>query len=245
MSDISLTVIGSGDAFGSGGRFNTCFHVKSALHSFLIDCGASSLVALKQNKILPDDIDTIFITHFHGDHYGGVPFLLLEMAVYQRSKPVQVLSPPGGKDKIQALLELLYPGTIVLEKLNILFTEYEANVPFQVKNMKVVAYKVPHSEAAQSHALRFELDHKTIAYSGDTEWTDALIPLSQNADIFICECNFFQLQIKNHLNYRTLSEKRDSFSCKRMLLTHFDTEMLENQDKIGIDMTCDGMKIDL
>jgi ribonuclease BN (tRNA processing enzyme) len=58
---MKLTFVGCGDAFGSGGRFNTCFHVETAATRFLIDCGASSLVALKRLGIDRNAIDTILI----------------------------------------------------------------------------------------------------------------------------------------------------------------------------------------
>jgi len=69
--------VGSGDAFGSGGRFNTCFLVAGTKTRFLIDCGASTPVALKRAGIDLDGIDGVALTHLHGDHFGGLPFLLL------------------------------------------------------------------------------------------------------------------------------------------------------------------------
>ncbi|MBZ0148102.1 MAG: MBL fold metallo-hydrolase, partial [Pseudorhodoplanes sp.] len=73
-----LQFIGSGDAFGSGGRFNTCFHLTGARTNALIDCGASSLIALKRAGIDRNAIETILVTHFHADHFGGVPFFVLD-----------------------------------------------------------------------------------------------------------------------------------------------------------------------
>ncbi|MGH6753925.1 MAG: MBL fold metallo-hydrolase, partial [Bradyrhizobium sp.] len=74
---MQLQFIGCGDALGSGGRANTCFHVTGDSVNFLIDCGASSLPALKRLDVVSDSIDLILITHFHGDHFGGLPFFLL------------------------------------------------------------------------------------------------------------------------------------------------------------------------
>jgi ribonuclease BN (tRNA processing enzyme) len=71
-----LQFVGCGDALGSGGRYNTCFHLTGDRVNCLIDCGASSLPALKKLGIARDDIDQILITHFHGDHFAGFPFLL-------------------------------------------------------------------------------------------------------------------------------------------------------------------------
>ena len=70
-----LQFIGTGDAFGSGGRFNTCFLVESSGLRFLIDCGATSLTALNRFDVDPDSIDAVFISHLHGDHFGGLVFM--------------------------------------------------------------------------------------------------------------------------------------------------------------------------
>jgi ribonuclease BN (tRNA processing enzyme) len=91
-----LQFIGCGDAFGSGGRFNTCFHVHGAAENFLIDCGASSLVAIKRLGIDRNAIDLVLLTHFHLDHFGGVPFFVLDaQLVAKRTRPLTIAGPPG------------------------------------------------------------------------------------------------------------------------------------------------------
>lgn len=243
MNDIRLKVIGCGDAFGSGGRLNTCFYVNTGATGFLIDCGASSLPGLKQHHISMDDIDSIVISHFHGDHYGGVPFLLLDAAISGRTKKIQVVSPPGGKQRISALLDLLYPGTVVLEKLDISFLEYREGNRLHIGGLNVQAFKVIHSEEALPHGLRIEVAGKVIAYSGDTSWTDALFSISKDADVFICECNFFSTTVKGHLNYLEIEERLSEFSSKRILLTHFDQEMLDRLEQLKIECLTDGLEL--
>jgi len=243
MSLVQLKVIGCGDAFGSGGRLNTCFYVKSATTRFLIDCGASSLPGLKHHGISINDIEAIVISHFHGDHYGGVPFLLLDAAIHGRTKKLQIISPVGAKQRISALLDLLYPGTPVLEKLDVDFLEYTSGKLLIAQNFSVRAFEVIHSLQALPHGLRIEISDKVIAYSGDTSWTDVLLPLSDGADLFICECNFFSTQVKGHMNYLELEQRLPEFSCKRMLLTHFDQQMLDRLGLLTIPQLNDGMEL--
>jgi len=242
---MKLTVIGCGDAFGSGGRLNTCFYVKSASQGLLIDCGASSLPGLKLRGILVEDIDTIVLSHFHGDHYGGVPFLLLDAMSTGRTKKISIISPPGGKERISALLELLYPGTAVLPKLNLEFIEYRSSEELQTPAFNLTAYPVLHSEGALPHGLRIEIEGKIISYSGDTSWTDTLFTLSDTADLFICECNFYITTVKGHINYKELESKLDKFTCKKILLTHFDAEMIQQLDSIRIPCAFDGLELSL
>ena len=93
-----LQFVGCGDAFGSGGRFNTCFHLVGNGINALIDCGATSLVAMNKLKIDRNDIDVVFISHFHADHVAGLPFLILEANyVTKRTRPLNVVGPPGLK----------------------------------------------------------------------------------------------------------------------------------------------------
>jgi ribonuclease BN (tRNA processing enzyme) len=243
MKPLKLTVAGCGDAFGSGGRLHTCFHVETGHSTFLIDCGASSLPGLKQNNLNPEDIDTIFLTHFHGDHFGGIPFLLMQASVDKRKKPLTIASPPGGKQKISDLLRLLYPGNSALESLNIRFIEYQPFETLVIGDIGMRAFPVIHSKAAFPHGLRFSVSGKTISYSGDTEWTENLIPLAENADLFICECNFYQTEVKGHLNYQALKSKLKLLKYYRIILTHLDTEMLKAMDNVELECANDGMEI--
>ena len=69
---------------------NTCFHVTGNSVNYLIDCGASALPALKRYAIVRNDIDLILITHFHGDHFPGLPFFLLDAQFARRTRPLVI-----------------------------------------------------------------------------------------------------------------------------------------------------------
>ena len=107
---MKLTIVGSGDAFGSGGRFNTCFFLETAKAALLIDCGASALPALKGQGIEPNRIDAIVLSHLHGDHFGGIPFFLLDSQfLARREKPLTIAGPPGTRARLDAALEVFFP----------------------------------------------------------------------------------------------------------------------------------------
>jgi len=243
MNDLEMTIIGSGDAFNSGGRNHTCFFIKSQLGCMLIDCGASACAGLKQAGINNEEIDCIVISHFHGDHYGGLPFFLLEAAVLKRKKPLTIISPPACKERLEQLLTLLYPGSSVLEKLTIHFKSFHPNGVRTAEHINILALPVIHKKATMPHGIRIHIGTKIISYSGDTEWTPNLEILAKDADLFICECNFYALTIKGHMNYKTLSGNLSALGYKRIMLTHFDNEMLQNLEKVELECAFDGLKI--
>ena len=192
-----------------------------------------------QNSL--QDLDTIIITHFHGDHYGGLPFVLLYLATYGQHKKLEIVSPAGCREKLMRLLDLLYPGSGIMAKLQITFTAFEEHRIINAGELKIEGFPVVHSREANPHAVRIELDGKIISYSGDTEWTEKLIPVAEHADLFICECCFYTMEVKGHLNYLQLQENLPKLNYKKILLTHFDKEMLLNVKNISLDYAVDGM----
>src|SRR5574337_1259903 len=105
-----LTIVGSGDAFGSGGRLNTCFLLETTKATLLLDCGASALPALKGQGIDPNRVDGIILSHLHGDHFGGLPFFLLDgQFLSRREKPLLIAGPPSSRTRIDAALEAFFP----------------------------------------------------------------------------------------------------------------------------------------
>lgn len=243
--DVRLTFLGCGDAFGSGGRLNTCFHVDAGHTRFLIDCGASSLIALHRQGLTTDDVDAILVTHFHGDHFGGLPFLFLEAAKQRgRRKPLTVVTPRGGRERTRDLMEQLYPGTTsAMEELDLHFLCYESRETVELESLRVTAHPVIHSEAALSHGLRIEVESRVISFSGDTTWTEELIPIADGAHLMICECNFFDTQTPNHLDYRTLEQHLPALNAERIVLNHLGEEMLRHRARVSLTCAEDGMQV--
>jgi ribonuclease BN (tRNA processing enzyme) len=103
--------VGSGDAFGSGGRGQTCIHLAAEGQVLLVDCGATSLVALKAQGLAPDAVDAVAVTHLHGDHFGGLPFLILDGQFSRRSAPLLVAGPRGTRARLTMAMEALFPGS--------------------------------------------------------------------------------------------------------------------------------------
>src|SRR5512139_1087949 len=127
MAEVAVQFLGSGDAFGSGGRDQTCIYVDSPDFRFLIDCGASGLISMKRWGVSPSAVDAILLTHLHGDHFGGIPFFILDaQLISRRTKALVIAGPPGLEHRIHAAMDIFFPGSSkIQQKFALQFIELE------------------------------------------------------------------------------------------------------------------------
>ncbi len=238
---VTVQILGSGDAFGSGGRLQTCIHVSSATTRFLIDCGATSLTALKQAHVDLASVDAILISHLHGDHFGGVPFFILDAHFSKRERPLAIAGPAGVAKRIGDAMELLFPGSSAIGiGFEVSYSELRDRHETAIGSLSVVPYTVRHPSGAPAHALRIETDGVVVAYSGDTEWTDALLDAARDSDLFICEAYRFDQRVRFHLDYATIRDRLDAITSRRVVLTHLGEEMLRRLEEVTLECAEDG-----
>ena len=245
-----LTIIGSGDAFGSGGRFNTCFMIEAGERRVLLDCGASSLVALKARNVDPNTIDGVILSHLHGDHFGALPFLLIDAQLAsRRERPLTIAGPPGTRERLDAALEVFFPrSSKSVWRFPLHVGEIAPGVPGDVLGFAIETAEVIHQSGAPSTAVRLTQGGRVLAYSGDTEWTDALIPIAGGADLFIIECYDYARNLSGHMSFLKLKEKRTELRAKRIMLTHMNPTMLAKQDEAlaeGLLVAADGLVVEI
>jgi ribonuclease BN (tRNA processing enzyme) len=244
---VSVRFVGSGDSFGSGGRFQTCIVVDGPRSRFAIDFGTSSLIALAQQGIEHNSLDAIVVTHLHGDHCGGVPFLLIDaMLGAKRTRPLTIAGPRDLRRRMDAIREALFPGSgVMAPKFPLTWIEMEPGRPHDVLDLVVTPQPARHTQETNPTAVRVEVGGKVVAYTGDTEWTDDVAKVAQGADLFIAECYFYEKPIKWHLNYPTIAAQRGSFGARRVILTHMSREMLAQVDTVPEECAYDGMVVEL
>jgi ribonuclease BN (tRNA processing enzyme) len=245
-----LTIIGCGDAFGAGGQLQTSFHVRSPRATFLIDCGASTLIGMRRLGLATNDIDMVCVSHLHGDHFGGLPWLFID-AQYasKRTRTLVVTGPRGIEARFLTAAEALYPDiTKCPRAFELEFIEYAEQEPLELNGVTITPFEVKHPSGAPPYALRFGLDGKVIAFTGDTGWTDSLYAVAQDADLFISECFQYDVTLPIHLDYQAIDANYAKLAAKQVLLTHMGDGMLAQIDKVDLSrflIAQDGMTLDL
>ena len=246
MATARLRFLGCGDAFASGGRLQACFHLEGSSEPMLIDCGATALVALKRERIDPASIGCVALSHLHGDHFAGLPWLILDGQFADRTRPLLIGGPPRTEQRFAQAFEALYPGAVSVKRaFDIRIVELAQRASTELGPAIVTPLEVAHSSGAPCYGLRIEYGGKLIAYSGDTEWTDSLLDVARGSDLFVCECNYFDKRVPGHLDYRTLASHRPQLECGRLVLTHMSEEMLERAPELDVETAADGLVIEL
>jgi ribonuclease BN (tRNA processing enzyme) len=247
MKKVQVRFLGTGDAFGHGGRLQTCILIQTTRHRILVDFGASAMISLYRFGVDPNSIDIILLTHLHGDHFGGLPFFILDaQLISKRFHPLTIVGPIGSRERIMAAMEVMFPGSSkIKQKFDINIYELEAEQVWDSRGIKVVPYPVIHPSGDPSYALRVECDGRSIAYTGDTEWTEALIPAARGADLLIAEAYFYEKQIKYHLNFKTLMDHMEKLNPKRLIITHMSQDMLDRLEHIEVESAYDGMVVEI
>ena len=244
---VRVRFVGSGDAFGSGGRFQTCILVEAPELSFAIDFGASSLIALAQQGIAHNTIDAIVLTHLHGDHCAGVPFLLVDaMLGAKRQSPLTIAGPPDCVARLDAVREAMFPGSdVMVPKFAIDYVEMPLLQPSTVRGLTVTPYPAVHTGATNPTSVRIEVAGKVVAYTGDSEWTEHMPALARDADLLIAECYFHAKPVPAHMNYPVLKRHWGELGARRVILTHMGPEMLAVADEVPEECAYDGLVVEL
>jgi ribonuclease BN (tRNA processing enzyme) len=245
MSEVVF--VGTSDAFGAGGRRQSALLVRASHGGLLLDCGTTTASGLAALGIDRNEIDAILISHFHGDHFGGIPALLLA-ALYEdeRRKPLHIAGPQGIERRVRQLAAAM--GYAIEERewpFAIEFLELPSDRLTEVGPVQVRSFETRHQPHTHPHGMLVTAGRDRIGYSGDTGWFDELPRRVGGVNLFVCECTYHTPGFDLHLDHQTLMAHKPEFDCGRIVLTHLGSEMSGRRGQCGFETADDGLTMRL
>jgi ribonuclease BN (tRNA processing enzyme) len=243
-----VTFLGTGNAFSGAGRAQSAVLIEDHGGRWLLECGATTPYLLKREGIDPSTIEMVAVSHLHGDHFAGLPFLLLGARDEEgRKSALYLVGPPLLKARIKDLLLGLYSESNPDEWPFPL--EYHALKPGQsllVLGRTIRAFAANHMTDGTALCLRVESEGKVIAFSGDTGALAPLAEVAEGADLFICECTLEKPAQVRHLSVEDIARLRPGWNARRVVLTHLSAESRRAAEGLsGVEVAEDGAWIEL
>lgn len=245
---VSLTFIGTGDAFNSGGRRSSSYLVTAGDTRLVIDCGPTTPHGLKALGVDPGHVNAVLQTHFHGDHVLGLPMLLLHHQILGgRPGGLAVIGPPELEQLTIDIYARVYGRTAERLKQTPEVAHFVTARPGEpitlADGTHIDVFGVTHNP--ESIGYRIQIAGRTLAFTGDTKWDDRLTALADGADVMVIDCTWLDDAIGDHLSYKEILAKRDLLPAKRILLSHFGPEMCATTRKLELDRAHDGLVIEI
>jgi len=241
-----LRVLGSGDAFNSAGALHSSYLLEGDKGTLLLECGPGALAGLKRAGVDTGVVDAVLISHLHGDHFGGIPFLFLEYRFENpRTRTLTLAGPPSLKQRVENLAAALY------EDLPCYVPDYQVEhlavrpgSRLTLAGFDIEAFEVLHSAKPFCLGYRISDGKNTMLFSGDSAWTPEFVTRSRDTDLFLSECCTLEPAAPIHMCWNDIVAHRHELGCKRMVLTHLGADV-RSSDKVTIERAYDGMVIDI
>ena len=217
---LDLLFLGSGNAFAAEGRAFSSFLLNGR---YLFDCGPTLVQQLRRADVSPNDIEVVLISHFHADHFFGLPFLFLDGKYKGRTKDVLIVGPPGIEERTEALLRLGYPGVQTEGPLAFQrrYVEVRDGFEAEVGGLKLTAALVEHVPELECFAFGVEVGGRRLVYSGDSTLCPALLRLVDGAEVIVLECSCEGVAV--HLSPAGVEQvTRRAPTGAKVIVTHLD-----------------------
>lgn len=197
VTDLDFHFIGTGNAFAPGGL---CWNGFLFNERVLFEAPPHALQAINRLKIDANQIDAVVLSHHHGDHFLGLPFLMLQWKYGKRARPIRVIGPVGTEALTRDLCSKVYPGTFD-EGPEVEWEEVPAGGVVRIGDLALEALPVLHDERL-SATLGFKATAggRRFAYTGDSAMCDEVLELARHGEVLISECASRGERIPVHMN---------------------------------------------
>ena len=193
---MQVTLLGTGLPYPNPKRRGPGYLVRAGSHNFVVDCGSGIVHRMVEAGVMPNEVDHLFITHLHSDHYIDLGHFMICHWIYGDDRPWHVYGPDGIGLMIAQLLEMHRPDLELRMKIrkaprempNIVVHELSQGTAAEVDGVKVTAFDVQHQPLDQPFGYHFETKDRRIVLSGDTCPCENLIKHAHGADVLIHEC---------------------------------------------------------
>jgi len=153
MTQMNIIFLGTGGSWPSVKRNVTSVAVKRGSEIILFDCGEGTQRQFQKSKLSYMQISKIFITHFHGDHFLGLPGLIQTMQLNDREAPLHIYGPKGMSKLLEQLLSLGY----FKPKYEIIAHEIDEKDALDFNEYKIKILRVKHGIPALAYSLEEKL----------------------------------------------------------------------------------------
>ncbi len=232
MDPTRVRFLGTGTAFNHDGRGSQSVWVEPARGApFLVDAGPTLMSVLMREGIDCAPVERLFLTHLHGDHVAGWPFLMLHFVLLaRRARPFEIIGPRGTAHTTQGLARLCYRETSEEQAFQVRYRELDVREATGIDAGPDLSFDVlPMRHHASSIGYRFHLGSasgaRSVAVSGDTGWCENLERLADGTDLLILECSSSADELEGHLSLRQIRERIDRLRAKQVVLVHLTDEV--------------------
>lgn len=252
-----LTFLGTSDAFHSGGRMHSAYLIESQGATLAVDFGATALLGLKRAGVDPRRVAAVAVTHLHGDHVAGLPFLVLDgMYSSRRTERLEIVGPPGTAARLDALFSAAYddlrddPRPFELAVREVAPGASASAAGFRIATFAASHMSAPHRPLMlRVHAP----DGAVAAFTGDTEWTDDLVACASGARVLVAECTGMAPPIGRHMTWDAWRAKLPLVGARRVVFSHLGADVRAAWDRIraeapaGVDLSIadDGLALEI
>ncbi|MEM9757208.1 MAG: MBL fold metallo-hydrolase, partial [Pseudomonadota bacterium] len=193
---MQVTLLGTGTPAPNPARRGAAYLFQAGSFQFQIDCGTGCLQRLREAGTSASDIDHLFLTHLHLDHYCDLGHWIVSRWIFGNETPARIFGPAGTRSLVDNLMAVHAPDIAMRQKIRTEprpfpapeVTEIEQGFVFDHAGLTVAPFDVSHFPLDQPFGYRCSANGRVVVFSGDTCPDDRVIAAARGADVLIHEC---------------------------------------------------------